>query len=372
MQVFANLCEPHSFMRSIMKSGETYSIAACNFFEGLSLNTSALKKSFPNNPITVSVTGHTLFSKIYIDYIQMHASYQLSGDYRKFIEVLNLNGKLLFSIGLAANPYGGSGGDVQPLSVYTWNEDGSLKTSKTETSGLYPLAVFSNYTGRAPNRALSYHYVNDPNDITKSKIDIYYGSELLLTLSGPELGNHIDRDPATAYFYRNTFTTDSTNYRHRIGYIIVTDTLDFSLEPVILKPLALTYSADFTGTVAALKENFQDEVYVSCSAETGKYIEFTLGKMTGNYGSLVTNGDLVSGAMAFYSRYLQIGGTSVTFTISIYNGAILYYSEDVTVAANENSLYYQTKMLSAIDSAVSGLKALQLQAFTVRITLKEI
>ena len=370
MQVFANLCEPHSFMRSIMKSGETYSIAECKFFEGLSLNTSALKKAFPNNSITVPVTGHTLFAKIYIDWINMHTSYQMSGDYRKLMEVFNLSGQLLFSIGLKASNYITT--DFQPLAVYTWNVDGSLKTTKVETSGLYPLAVFRNCTDRTPNRALSYHYVNDPNDIANSKIDIYYGSDLLLTLSGNELGNHIDRDPATAYFYRNFFNTSSTNFQHRIGYIAVTDTLDFSLEPVVLKPLALTYSADFTGTVAALKENFQDEVYVSCSAETGKYIEFTLGKMTGNYGSLVTNGDLVSGAMAFYSRYLQIGGTSATFTISIYNGAILYYSEDVTVAANENSLYYQTKMLSAIDSAVSGLKALQLQAFTVRITLKEI
>lgn len=370
MQVFANLCEPHSFMRSIMKSGETYSISECNFFEGLSLNPSALKKAFPNNPITVPVSGHTLFSKIYIDYIQMRKTLEMSGDHRKFLEVFNLAGQLLFSIGFKASNYQTT--DKQPLGLYTWNTDGSVKTSKFETSGLYPLAVFSDYSARSPDRALSYNYINDPSDIANSRIDVYYGSELLLSASGSELGNHSDRDPAYSYFFRTVLSLGSSSYRHRISYIIVTDTLDLSLEPVVIKPLALTYSPDFTGTVSAIKENFQDEVYLSSSAETGKYIEFTLGKVDSNFNGQIANGSLLTGTMFFYARYLQIGGTTATFTISIYNGVSLYYSEDVVLAANEDSAYYQTKLLAAISNAVVGLTSQQFQAFTVRIALKEV
>ena len=370
MQVFANLCDPHSFMHSIMKAGENYSIANCNFFDGLSLNTNLLKKAFPNNPITVPLTGHSLFAKIYIDYIAMHASYPMDGDYRKFFEVFNIAGKLLFSIGFEADPYP-TGNDVQPLAVYTWNDDGTLKSSKSETSQLYPMAVFSNYTDRIPNRALSYYYVNDPNDINNSKIEIYYGTELLLTMSGSELGTHVDHDPAKAYFFRTTLNfIDSTSYRHRLSYIVVTDTKDFSLEPILLKPLAFTYSDGFTGGIAALRETFQDNFFVSCSAETGKYVEFTLESADIGSSLMVNGGKILAGCMNFYGRYLRTGGTSVTFNISIYNAGNVFYSEDVIVIANEDSSFYRTKLLTAISSGLSNLQVGQFKSFTVRISLK--
>ena len=370
MQVFANLCDPHSFMRSIMKSGETYSISKCNFFEGLSLNTSMLKSAFPNNPITVPLTGHSLFAKIYIDYIYMDASYPMDGDYRKFFEVFNIAGKLLFSIGFKADTYT-TGNVVQPLAVYTWNDNGTLKRSKSETSQLYPMAVFSNYTDRIPNRALSYYYLNDPNDINNSKIEIYYGTELLLTMSGSELGTHADHDPAKAYFFRTTLNfTDSTYYRHRLSYIVVTDTKDFSLEPILLKPLAFTYNDGFTGKISALRETFQDNSFVSCSAETDKYVEFTLESADIGSSLMVNGGKILAGCMNFYGRYLQTGGTSVTFNISIYNAGNVFYSEDVIVKANENSSFYQTKLLTAISSGLSNLQVGQFKSFTVRISLK--
>ena len=371
MQVFANLCEPHSFMRAIMKNGETYSVGACNFFEGLSLNTPLLKKAFPNNPITIPITGHTLFAKLFIDYIQMHSGYQLSGDHRKFIEVLNVSGKLLFSLGFKANPYNTT--DRQPLGLYTWNDDGSVKTSKFDSTGLYPLAVFQDYSIRRSDRAISFHYVNDPNTPANSKIEVYYGAELILNMTGAELGVRADNDPATLYLFRTTLNADSgSSYRHRLSYAIVTDTLNLSLEPLVMKPLALTYNVDFSGDVNALRENFQDETYLSCSAETGKYVEFTITKSATYFNQLATGGQLVSGAMFFYSRYLQIGGTSATFNISIYNGTELYYSEDYVLTANEDSAYYQTKVLAAIGTALAGLTTKQFQGFKVRITLKEV
>ena len=370
MQVFANLCDPHSFMRSIMKSGETYNIAACNFFEGVSINPGLLKTAFPNNPITVPVTGHSVFAKMFIDYIQMHASSQMSGDYRKFIEFFNVSGKLLFSIGFKADPYS-TGSDVQPLGLYSWNDDGSLKTSKFDTTGLYPMALLTNYSSRTPDRALSFNYFNDPNDLNNSKFDVYYGGEKILSMSGAELGTHADHDPAVLYFFRNTLNKDSaSSYRHRVSYIVVTDTLDLTLEPLVLKPNALISSVDFTGVVTDIADTLQDANYISCSAEVGKYIEFSLKKGSSNFKAMNSGGDLVGGVMSFYGRYLQIGGVSVTFTITIFNGGQIYYSEDVVVPANQDNSYYQTMLLNAISSALNGLSAKNILSYTVRIELK--
>ena len=371
MKVFANICEPHSFMRAIMKDGESYNVSSCTFFENLALNTALLKRVFPNNPVTVLTSGHSVFSKIYIDYIKMHASYQMTGDYRKLIEIFNVAGKLLFSIGFKADPYGNS--DVQPLTVYSWNQDGTLKGSKSENSGLYPISVTSNYSDRAFNRAVSFYYFNDPNDISKTKIEIYYGAELLLTVAGSEMGDQLDKDPAVIYYFRNTLNAPSGDtYRHRVSYIVVTDTLNLSLEPIILKPLAFTYSADFTGNIAALRENLQDEVFVSCAAETGKYIEFTIALVAANFNQLLTAGTVSDAVMYFYARYLQIGGISAGFNIDLYNGTDLYYSESVSVAANEDSAFYRTKALTNIGTAITGLLSKQVLSFKIRISLKEV
>jgi len=371
MEIFANACEPHSWLKYILDEGTDYAVSNLGFFESGLMNPGLLKQKLPSNPITVDVTGHSVFSKLFIQFIRMHRSYYQDGDYRQFIKILNSSGVLLVSIG-----YNGTSNttDAQPLAVYSYNADGSQKTKVVETALYRPLAVDYDYGSKNPDRALSFQYTNDPNDSTLSKFDVYYGTELIATMSGSELGEHVDADPAKIVFFSTVANlSGAETYKHLLSYIIVTDELDFSLEPRILRPSSLITTGEFTGTVSALAEILQDDVYMSCSAESDQYIEFTLASSS-IYGTNSANNSVAieSSFISYFGRYLEIGAESATFEITLYNGSEIFYSEDVVVAANEDSSYYKTKVLESINSGLLGTEFSVLKTFTVRISLKAV
>ena len=73
----------------------------------------------------------------------------------------------------------------------------------------------------------------------------------------------------------------------------------------------------------------------------------------------------------FYGRYAQIGGVSATFTITVFDAqSTKLLEKDVTVPANEDNLYYQTKFVDQITMTL--LPFSQVVNGKVRITLKEV
>ena len=384
MKIFAGACDPVSWCKllgvdsSVLVSAMTTSYGANEgLFNNNALLTGNILRYLPGKYVSVPVTGNRCFMKWeYIRSCVDNYSKTWTYDPRKFIELYNSADELIASIGFnsAALSFDVS---LTKSGLFSWTKAGAVKDSVIEgTTRWNIIGVPDGYNGeRAHNTGYALDYFVDPDTPANSYFAIYAGNREIARLTGAQLTDNPNNTVAKIVFMRNWSSAFPTyRYGFAVNNLVVADELNFTLKAVTVRPQALTYSADFTGPITNISDTLQDANYISSSAETGKYIEFSLAKWTPN--SNVTLRDFIPTKFLdldiyFYGRYSQVGGISATFTITVFDdqGAKVL-EKDVVVAANEDNIYYQTKFVDSVTLAL--LPFSQIVSGKVRITLKEI
>lgn len=383
MKIFAGACDPVSWCKllgvdsSVLVSAMTTSYGADEgLFNNNALITGNILRYIPGKYVSVPVTGNRCFMKWdYLQSIVDKNTKRWTYDPRKFIELYNSADELIASIGF--NSAVSFDATWAKSGLFSWTKAGAVKDSVIEGTTQWNIIGVpdGSYYSRAHNTGYALDYFVDPDTPANSYFAIYAGNREIARLTGAQLTDNPNNTVAKIVFMRNWSSEFSTSYYgFAVNNLVVTDTPNFTLKAVTVRPQALTYSVDFTGPITNISDTLQDANYISSSAETGKYIEFSLAKWTPN--SNVTLRDFVQTRFLnldiyFYGRYSQVGGVSVTFTITVFDdqGAKVL-EKDIVVAANEDNIYYQTKFVDSVTMAL--LPFSQIVNGKVRITLKEI
>lgn len=383
MKIFAGACDPVSWCKllgvdsSVLVSAMTASYGANEgLFNNNALITGNIIRHIPNKYVSVPVTGKRCFMKWeYLLSRVNNGTKTWKYDPKKFIELYNSADELIASIGF--NSVMSFDVTWAKSGLFSWTKAGAVKNSVIEDTT--PWNIIGVPDGSNDERAhitgYALDYFVDPDTPANSYFAIYAGNREITRLTADQLTDNPNNTVAKIVFMRNWSSGfSSTYYGFSVNNLVVTDTPNFALKAVTVRPQALTYSNDFTGPITNINDTLQDANYISSSAETGKYIEFSLAKWTPN--SNVTLRDFVQTKLLnldiyFYGRYSQVGGVSATFTITVFDdqGAKVL-EKDIVVAANEDNIYYQTKFVDSVTLAL--LPFSQIVSGKVRITLKEI
>lgn len=383
MKIFASACDPVSWCKllgvnssTLLSSMTTYFGTNSGLFNNNALISGNILRYLSDKYVSIPVTGKHCFMKW--DYLTScidNYNKTWAYDPRKFIELYNSADELIASIGF--NSAISFDATQAKSGLFSWTKAGAVKNSVIEGSVPWKIiGVPDGYYGeRAHNTGYALDYFVDPDTPANSYFAIYAGNREIARLTADQLTDNPNNIVAKIVFMRNWSTGFSTSYYgFSVNNLVVTDTPNFALKAVTVRPQALTYSVDFTGPITNISDTLQDANYISSSAETGKYIEFSLAKWTPN--SNVTLRDFVQTKFLnldiyFYGRYSQVGGISATFTITVFDdqGAKVL-EKDIVVAANEDNIYYQTKFVDSV--TLTLLPFSQIVSGKVRITLKEI
>jgi hypothetical protein len=383
MKIFAGACDPVSWCKllgvnssNLLSAMTPYYGTNQGLFNNNALNSGHILRYLPGKYVSVPVTGNRCFMKweYLLSYLN-NGTKTWTYDPKKFIELYNSADELIASIGFKS----GISFDVASAKsgLFSWTKAGAAKDSVIEGTARWNIiGVPDGYNSeRGHNTGYALDYFVDPDTPANSYFAIYAGNREIARLTADQLTDNPNNTVAKIVFMRNWSSAFSTAYYgFAVNNLVVTDTPNFALKAVTVRPQALTYSVDFTGPITNISDTLQDANYISSSAETGKYIEFSLAKWTPN--SNVTLRDFVQTKFLnldiyFYGRYAQVGGISATFTITVFDdqGAKVL-EKDIVVAANEDNIYYQTKFVDSVTLAL--LPFSQIVSGKVRITLKEI
>ena len=384
MKIFASACDPVSWCKLLGVNSSTLLSAMTKYFgtnKGLFNNNALLTgnvlRYIPGKYVSVPVTGNRCFMKWeYTESRVEEGPKPWTYDPRKFIELYNSDDELIASIGFnSATTF-----DVSraKTGLFSWTKAGKIKNSVIEgTTQWKIIGVPDGYYGvRVHYTGYALDYFVDPVTPLNSYFAIYAGNREIARLTGAQLTDNPNNTVAKIIFMRNWSSVDfgTDPFGFAVNNLVVTDEPNFALKAVTVRPQALTYSLDFTGPITNINDTLQDINYISSLAETGKYIEFSLAKWNPN--SNVTLGDFIQTKFKnldiyFYGRYAQVGGVSATFTITVFDDqSTKLLEKDVTVPANEDNLYYQTKFVDRV--AMALLPFSQVVNGKVRITLKEV
>ena len=383
MKIFASACDPVSWCKLLGVNSSTLLSSMTKYFgtnKGLFNNNALLTINtgpyLSGKYVSVPVTGNRCFMKWeYTGSCVADGPYLWKYDPRKFIELYNSDDELIASIGFnSATTFNVARAKT---GLFSWTKAGKIKDSVIEgTTQWKIIGVPDGYSGvRVHDTGYALDYFVDPVTPLNSYFAIYGGNREIARLTGAQLTDNPNNTVAKIIFMRNwsyDFGTDVFGFA--VNNLVVTDEPNFALKAVTVRPQALTYSLDFTGPITNINDTLQDINYISSLAETGKYIEFSLAKWNPN--SNVTLRDFVQTRFLnldiyFYGRYSQVGGVSATFTITVFDDqSTKLLEKDVTVPANEDNLYYQTKFVDRV--AMALLPFSQVVNGRVRITLKEV
>ena len=383
MKIFAGACDPVSWCKllgvdsSVLVSAMTTSYGTNQgLFNNNALLSGNILRYIPGKYVSVPVTGNRCFMKWeYISSYIENGNRTWTYDPKKFIELYNSADELIASIGFDSAVLFDA--TKAKSGLFSWTKAGAVKNSLIEDTTPWKIIGVpdGSYSEREHNIGYALDYFVDPDTPANSYFAIYAGNREIARLTGAQLTDNPNNTVAKIVFMRNWSTGFSTGYYgFSLNNLVVTDTPNFALRAVTVRPQALTYSVDFTGPITNISDTLQDANYISSSAETGKYIEFSLAKWNPN--SNVTLRDFIPTKFLnldiyFYGRYAQVGGVSATFTITVFDdqGAKVL-EKDIVVAANEDNIYYQTKFVDSVTMAL--LPFSQIVNGKVRITLKEI
>ena len=252
------------------------------------------------NELKIPVSGDKVFVKLGLaaqqsDYnMQIYYSY---GD--KFFTVYDNNGKLRVSLERCIMFYGLDGN-----SAYRW------KTYDPSTGDV--LTTGEMWLGTLWEAGKSVYF-----EVTPASIKFYISGRLINSLDISSLA-------ITGFSYigfgKQVQWSGSMTERPRILYMVVSDTVDYSLRAYPYKPKVLDAGNQFTGTVDTLNSWLPDRSYMSSAAEYNVKCSFSLdvpatGYYYGNPGPDLSVDKIISIEQYIAARYVQAGGVSANFRI---------------------------------------------------------
>lgn len=250
------------------------------------------------NEIKIPVEGTKVFVKLGLASIDYNND--LDGQLKyccgdKYFTVYDEQGRLRVSLERF------NGGDYLKCRWRIWNPDtGAVKTY----GSLWTTKAFSNW------RDVYF-------EITTTEVKYYVSSILVNTLdiSGEAIAGfgYVGFGPQATY--NGTGVKGS-----RILYMVIADTVEYSLKAFPYKPNSLTSDNEFVGTIDKLNSWIPDRTYMSSAAEYNVKCSFTLSVPANGYYLFDPEPDLATEKIIqmdqyVAARYVQSGGISANFKI---------------------------------------------------------
>ena len=254
--------------------------------------------------IKIPVSGNKVFVKLGLANLSLteynDQFYYSYGD--KFFTVYDSNGKLRVSLEKVMQYYGLNGNAAYRWK--TWNPD----TGTVINTGAMWLGV-------AWESWKDIYF-----EVTTNAVKFYITGQLINTLDISSLGITGFAKIGFGkqlYWYNEAGMTDS---RPRFLYLVVSDTVDYSLRAYPYKPKALDSSNQFTGTIDKLNSWIPDRSYMSSSAEYNVKCAFNLsvpasGYYYGSPGPDLTVEKILQMDQYIGARYVQSGGVAANYRI---------------------------------------------------------
>ena len=251
--------------------------------------------------IKVPVSGDKVFVKLglasqrYTDYnSQIYYSY---GD--KYFAIYDNNGKLRVSLERVVQFYG-----IDNVGQYRW------KTWHPDTGAVITTGAM--WVGKAWENWKDVYL-----EVTTTVIKLYISGIVISTLDISSLG-------ITGFgfigFAKHQQWSGSAAELPRVLYMVISDTVDYSLCAYPYKPKALDAGNQFVGTVDTLNSWLPDRAYMSSSAEYNVKCGFTLDVPASGYYNITPGPDLskekiIQMDQYVATRFVQSGGVTANFRI---------------------------------------------------------
>jgi hypothetical protein len=205
-------------------------------------------------------------------------------------------------------------------------------------------------------------------EVTTTVIKLYISGVVINTLDISSLG-------ITGFgfigFAKHIQWSGSTADLPRVLYMVISDTVDYSLRAYPYKPKALDSGNQFVGTIGALNSWIPDRTYMSSSAEYNVKCSFTLAVPASGFYIVTPDPDLsrekiIQIDQYVATRYVQSGGVTANFRI---HNTVAGGPDDYVFAcpANENDTKHiirklPTKTGTDLPNPANGIVEISLEA----------
>lgn len=321
---------------------------------------------------TIPLTSNELFIKLNIykhGYYPVNdtcANYSFRGDTRLLFAIKNAAGKIIASVGYQKVASSDKVINYAKLALFTWNELDGTTNTKTVNPVTTAVAV-SNSPLFVANTAfqiidtqvaihLKIDTVTPANSVFRLVIGGFVAAEILGSAVNASTGL------AMTTLTIKEFITSSDQYQTnlsdyylswKVSYMVIADFVDYSLTAFPLKPSAFGTLNDFTGVIGNITSVVQDQLYLSTALETAASVDIKLTAISVNGAPKQHKNDTANKIAALRNygmfRYIQAGGTSATFSITLYVGTVQASNPvNVVITANLDDTKYQTAKLSEV------------------------
>lgn len=379
--ILAAAADPHSWCDLMGIDIETTNATAALGFYNNTLNLFAAKPAIPVVPLSANSLCINLAFVYGVMYTQTggNANNGLSSDWRKVITIKNSAGYPIFSFGYTTS--GSNADTINRLKFFIW--DGTATQALLGTTALNTNIVpeVTDTNVRATNNMFNF-YINIDTVTPANSVAVAYLDGLqVLNLSGAAL--HL---AGALTFASLTIGTSYTTNPAAIGTVrmaamiasfVALDYQDFTVYAVPYKPSAIGSVNDFTGVIANITSWLQDKLYFTTSVEVGATVEFIMAIPAVGYAYLA---DVASAMYApkqiksyLGGRYIQAGGVSITYTVTLYSGTTQISNPvSVVVNANENDDQYLVDFAGAVSTSIATSQPIsqsEIAALRVRVAL---
>lgn len=319
----------------------------------------------------------TLFASLFFEQVNLYtvsaSSNGIRGYTHKLICFYNSAGLLVFSLGYLPSSYTSatsyvSSGKADTFQIFFYGSDQITPVATTvlgnfplkETGDSYPyrnyapsasLKISTNMVATGDATAVEFVMNGVTINIPASSIQA-----AIKNIAKVTIGEFISAAASSTYI---TFP---------LSHVVFADAPDHSLLAGVVRPLALTGNNQFTGVITDINTYAQDTTFMASSSETSAVLECTVTQLQQLQSSKIERLSLY-----MMARYVQAGGTSVSFTCSLVNASGgIHSSAVITIAANEDYTYWRTNpVLVALNNLLTSSKFTyaELTAMRIRISI---
>lgn len=323
------------------------------------------------NFASLALSANELFIKFNINtmgyYVlnDTHTNYAMRGDPRLLFAIKNANGKIIASMGFQIKGTADTVAISGKLAIFIWNElDGTTNTklvspitTVVSSSDVYTVL---NSAFIACDHTISLHLKIDTGTPANSVMRMVINGVIAAEIIGSAVNASTNLVMTTLTIKEfitssNLYQTNVSDYylAARMTYMVIADFADYSLTAYPLKPSAFGTVNDFTGVIDNITSWAQDQLYLSTSAETAVSVDIklTTASFTGNAKLYKNDTSNTIAALFNYGmfRYIQSGGVSATFSITLYVGTTpASEATNVVITANLDDTKYQTAQISKV------------------------
>ena len=320
-----------------------------------------------------------------------NSTYGYRGDTRLLFAIKNTDGKIVASCG-----YDLASGNLDRVEVnacigiFTYNAldpAGNTKSVAAVTKAKAPFALPPSlgavYYKCSIPVAFSMHV--DTTTPANSYIRLTMYGKVVAEITGALVHSSTNMNlgelSITEFITSSNYSSQTNNSNYytsaRMSYLVVSDVIDNSLKAFAMKPSAFGTTNDFTGPISALTPWVQDKNYIASATEIGATVDIKL-TITATHGTATqglsaNNMDVKKLQLFGMFRYVQAGGTTVTFGVTLMVGTTAASAQQkIVIAANESDDNYLNRKIGEVVTSLinsGNFSITDLNNLYARITL---